>query len=77
MAEKVFKVGVKREDGYLYFIDKIGLKQNLSPTRSNGLLSMLRQMKLYAMAFGAQGSGGRAQGSGHRAQGEERHAASG
>jgi hypothetical protein len=34
-------------------------------------------MKLYAMAFGAQGSGGRAQGSGHRAQGEERHAASG
>lgn len=35
----------------LYFIDKIGLKQNLSPTRSNGLLSMVRQMKLYAMAF--------------------------
>jgi cysteine desulfuration protein SufE len=35
----------------LYFIDKIGLKQNLSPTRSNGLLSMVRQMKLYAMAY--------------------------
>jgi cysteine desulfuration protein SufE len=35
----------------LYFIDKIGLRQNLSPTRSNGLLSMIRQMKLYAMAF--------------------------
>jgi cysteine desulfuration protein SufE len=35
----------------LYFIDKIGLRQNLSPTRSNGLLSMVRQMKLYAMAF--------------------------
>ncbi|HEX2977189.1 MAG TPA: SufE family protein [Bacteroidales bacterium] len=35
----------------LYFIDKIGLKQNLSPTRSNGLLSMIRQMKLYAMAY--------------------------
>lgn len=35
----------------LYFIDRIGLKQNLSPTRSNGLLSMVRQMKLYAMAF--------------------------
>jgi cysteine desulfuration protein SufE len=37
----------------LYFIEKIGLRQNLSPTRSNGLLSMLRQMKLYAMAFDA------------------------
>lgn len=35
----------------LYFIDKIGLRQNLSPTRSNGLLAMIRQMKLYAMAF--------------------------
>jgi cysteine desulfuration protein SufE len=39
----------------LYFIDKIGLRQNLSPTRSNGLLSMVRQMKLYAMAFKAKG----------------------
>lgn len=38
----------------LYFIDKIGLRQNLSPTRSNGLLSMVRQMKLYAMAYKAQ-----------------------
>jgi cysteine desulfuration protein SufE len=38
----------------LYFIDRIGLKQNLSPTRSNGLLSMVRQMKLYAMAFNAR-----------------------
>jgi cysteine desulfuration protein SufE len=37
----------------LYFIDKIGLRQNLSPTRSNGLLSMVRQMKLYAMALNA------------------------
>jgi len=35
----------------LYFIEKIGLRQNLSPTRSNGLLSMVRQMKLYSMAF--------------------------
>jgi cysteine desulfuration protein SufE len=35
----------------LYFIEKIGLRQNLSPTRSNGLLSMVRQMKLYAMAY--------------------------
>jgi cysteine desulfuration protein SufE len=39
----------------LYFIEKIGLRQNLSPTRSNGLLSMVRQMKLYAMAFNAKG----------------------
>ena len=38
----------------LYFIDKIGLRQNLSPTRSNGLLSMVRQMKLYAMAYSAK-----------------------
>ncbi len=35
----------------LYFIDRIGLSQNLSPTRSNGLLSMVKQMKLYALAF--------------------------
>ncbi len=35
----------------LYFIDRIGLRQNLSPTRSNGLLAMIRQMKLYAMAY--------------------------
>jgi len=35
----------------LYFIDRIGLRQNLSPTRSNGLLSMIKQMKLYALAF--------------------------
>jgi cysteine desulfuration protein SufE len=35
----------------LWFIDKIGLHQNLSPTRSNGLLSMLKQMKLYALAY--------------------------
>lgn len=35
----------------LYFIDKIGLKQHLSPTRSNGLLAMIKQMKLYALAY--------------------------
>ncbi len=34
----------------LYFIDKIGLKEHLSPTRSNGLLSMIKQMKLFALA---------------------------
>jgi len=38
----------------LYFIDRIGLKQNLSPTRSNGLLAMVRQIKLYALAFKAK-----------------------
>jgi cysteine desulfuration protein SufE len=38
----------------LYFIDRIGLRQNLSPTRSNGLLSMVRQMKLFAMAYDAK-----------------------
>lgn len=35
----------------LYFIDKIGLREHLSPTRSNGLLSMLKQMRMYALAF--------------------------
>jgi len=35
----------------LFFIDRIGLRQNLSPTRSNGLLSMIKQMKLYALAY--------------------------
>jgi cysteine desulfuration protein SufE len=38
-------------DADLFFIDKIGLRQNLSPTRSNGLLSMIRQIKLYALAY--------------------------
>lgn len=40
----------------LHFIDEIGLKQNLSPTRSNGLLAMVKQMKLYAIAFNARNS---------------------
>lgn len=35
----------------LYFIDKIGLKEHLSPTRANGLLSMVKQMKMYAIAM--------------------------
>ena len=38
-------------DADLSFIDKIGLKEHLSPTRSNGLLSMVKQMKFYALAF--------------------------
>ncbi|NBJ04594.1 SufE family protein [Alistipes sp. Z76] len=40
-------------DTELYFIDAIGLSENLSPTRSNGLLAMIKQMKMYAVAFGA------------------------
>ena len=35
----------------LYFIEKTGLQQHLSPTRSNGLMSMVKQMRLYAMAY--------------------------
>lgn len=35
----------------LYFIDRIGLKENLSPTRANGLLAMIKQMKLFALAY--------------------------
>lgn len=38
----------------LFFIDEIGLRQNLSPTRSNGLLAMIKKMKLYAMAYQAR-----------------------
>ncbi len=38
-------------DADLYFIDKIGLRENLSPTRSNGLVAMIKQMKLYALAY--------------------------
>lgn len=38
-------------DADLFFIDQIGLHQNLSPTRSNGLLSMIKQIKLYALAY--------------------------
>ena len=44
-------------DADLYFIDKIGLKENLSPTRSNGLLAMIKQMKLYALAYQAKQNG--------------------
>ena len=38
-------------DTDLYFIDAIGLSANLSPTRSNGLLAMVKQMRMYALAF--------------------------
>ena len=42
-------------DAGLYFIDRIGLKEHLSPTRSNGLLAMMKQMKMYALAFKTKG----------------------
>ncbi|MBS5875892.1 MULTISPECIES: SufE family protein [Prevotellaceae] len=38
-------------DTDLYFIDRIGLKDHLSPTRSNGLLAMVKQIRMYALAF--------------------------
>ena len=38
-------------DADLYFIEKIGLKEHLSPTRSNGLVAMIKQMRMYALAF--------------------------
>lgn len=40
----------------LHFIDEIGLKEHLSPTRSNGLLAMVKQMRMYAVAFKAKES---------------------
>ena len=40
----------------LYFIEKIGFKEHLSPTRSNGLLAMVKQMRMYALAFKAKNS---------------------
>ncbi|MDR0573733.1 MAG: SufE family protein [Tannerella sp.] len=43
-------------DADLYFIERIGLRERLSPTRSNGLVSMLKQMKLYALVFAAKSS---------------------
>lgn len=38
-------------DNELYFVEAIGLREHLSPTRSNGLVAMIKQMRLYAMAF--------------------------
>ena len=43
-------------DADLYFIECIGLREHLSPTRSNGLVSMLKQMKMYALAFSVKSS---------------------
>ena len=43
-------------DADLYFIEEIGLKEHLSPTRSNGLVAMVKQMRLYALAYKAKHS---------------------
>lgn len=43
-------------DADLYFIEKIGLREHLSPTRSNGLLAMIKQVRMYALAFKAKQS---------------------
>ncbi|MEI8345218.1 MAG: SufE family protein [Candidatus Omnitrophota bacterium] len=50
---KVFSDRTPQEilDSEPYFIDEIGLKQHLSPTRSNGLMAMVKQIKLYALAY--------------------------
>ncbi len=42
-------------DAELYFIDRIGLREHLSPTRSNGLVAMVKQMRAYALAFSVGG----------------------
>ncbi len=42
-------------DADLYFIDRIGLKEHLSPTRSNGLLAMVKQIRMYALAYKMKG----------------------
>lgn len=41
-------------DSELYFVERIGLKEHLSPTRSNGLAAMIKQMRVYALAFKAK-----------------------
>lgn len=41
-------------DADLFFVDKIGLKEHLSPTRSNGLVSMIKKIKTYALAYSAK-----------------------
>lgn len=44
-------------DADLYFIERIGLKDHLSPTRSNGLLAMVKQIRMYALAFSEKNGG--------------------
>ena len=53
---KVFSNHTPQEiiDADLFFIDQIGLQEHLSPTRSNGLLSMLKQIRMYAVVFNSK-----------------------
>ena len=41
-------------DADLYFVDRIGLREHLSPTRSNGVAAMMKQIKLYALAYNSK-----------------------
>ena len=54
MLIRVFSGHTPQEiiDAEVYFIDEIGLKDHLSPTRSNGLLAMMKQIKMYAVGYG-------------------------
>ena len=45
------RIGLREHLSDLYFIDRIGLREHLSPTRSNGLLSMVKQIRMYALAY--------------------------
>jgi cysteine desulfuration protein SufE len=59
MVIRVLSVHTPEEIAHadLYFVDKIGMKEHLSVTRSNGLVSMIKQMKLYALALHAKTQG--------------------
>ena len=56
MVIRVFSNHTPKEiaESELFFIDQIGLKEHLSPTRSNGLLAMVKQIKMYSIAFQAK-----------------------
>ena len=55
MAKRIIRLSTDEIlNSDLYFIEKIGLKEHLSPTRSNGLLAMVKQMRMYALAFKAK-----------------------
>ena len=51
MINIAFGTGKEIVDADLYFIDKIGLQEHLSPTRNNGIVAMLKQMRLFALAY--------------------------
>ena len=51
MSMLAIGLGLELLENELHFIDDLGLKQHLSPTRSNGLLAMVKQIRLYAVAY--------------------------